>query len=61
MRTYAQKPSKVHTAITESLYIILIGVARTVYNPYTIDPLCNLGLKKEKKNYVGRGNSPYIN
>eukprot|EP00983_Pelagomonas_calceolata_P022035 691715-Pelagomonas_calceolata.AAC.1 len=30
------------------LHIILIGVAGTIHNPYTIAPLCNLGLTKEK-------------
>lgn len=31
-----------------TLHTILIGVAGTIYNPYTIAPLCNLGLTKER-------------
>ena len=31
-----------------TLHTILIGVAGTIFNPYTIDPLCKLGLTKDK-------------
>eukprot|EP00983_Pelagomonas_calceolata_P004776 156222-Pelagomonas_calceolata.AAC.1 len=35
-----------------TLHTILIVVAGTIYNPYTIDPLCNLGLAKEKAHNI---------
>eukprot|EP00983_Pelagomonas_calceolata_P135347 1162146-Pelagomonas_calceolata.AAC.4 len=35
-----------------TLHTILIGVAGTIYNPYTIDLLCNLGLTKEKAHTI---------
>eukprot|EP00983_Pelagomonas_calceolata_P027233 855762-Pelagomonas_calceolata.AAC.1 len=31
-----------------TLHIILVGVAGTIYNDYTIKPLINLGLTREK-------------
>ena len=46
LRTKSLRGSHCNNRVT--LHTILIGVAGTIYNPYTIDPLCNLGLSKEK-------------
>ena len=46
LESSSSKNPNINSKMTQGISIILIGVAGTLYNDYTVKPLMNLGLTK---------------